>query len=73
MTSEGGIETALSKLSAAPTKKPRGLLGDIEQLSEAVQRYPWTSLAELRGDPQILKKLEETEKLLKELRRALTK
>jgi ParB family transcriptional regulator, chromosome partitioning protein len=73
MASEGGIDTALSKLSPAPAKKPRGLLGDIEQLSEAVQRYPWTSLAELRGDPQVLKKLEETEKLLKELRRALTK
>ena len=73
MTLEGGIETALRKLSLVPTKKPRGLLGDIEQLSEAVQRYPWTSLADLRGDQQVLRKLEETEKLLKELRKALSK
>lgn len=73
MSSEGSIETALSRLAPTPPKKPRGLLGDIEQLSEAVQRYPWTALAELRGDQQLLKRLEDTEKLLKELRRALSK
>ena len=73
MSSEGGIETALSKLAPTPPKKTHGLLGDIEQLSEAVQRYPWTALAELRGNQQLLKRLEDTEKLLKELRKALSK
>jgi hypothetical protein len=40
-------------------------LGDIEQVSESLRRYPWTTLAALKGDPHVQRKLEETEKLLK--------
>jgi ParB family chromosome partitioning protein len=40
-------------------------------LSEALRRYPWTTLAEMKGDPQVIRKLEETEKLLKDLKKAL--
>ncbi len=50
-----------------------GLLGDIEQVSESLKRYPWTTLAALKGDPQVLRKLEETEKLLKDLKKALSR
>jgi ParB family transcriptional regulator, chromosome partitioning protein len=69
----GTIDTALRVLEPAPAKKPHGLLGDIEQISESLQRYPWTTLATLKGNPEVLRKLEETEKLLKELRKALAK
>ncbi len=68
----GTIETATRSLSA-PQKKSHGLLGDIEQLSESIQRYPWTTLAGMKGDQQLIRKLEETEKLIKELKRALSK
>jgi hypothetical protein len=30
-------------------------------------------LAEMKGDPQVIRKLEETEKLLKELKKALAR
>jgi len=73
LSSEGSIETALRNLTPVPPKKTQGLLGDIAQLSEAVQRYPWTALSELKGNPELLKRLAETEKLLKELRKALAK
>jgi len=73
LAGDGGIETALGKLAPAPSKRNQGLLGDIEQLSQAVQRYPWTALADLRGNQEVLRKLEDTEKLLKELRKALSK
>ncbi|MFZ3201023.1 MAG: ParB N-terminal domain-containing protein [Candidatus Acidiferrales bacterium] len=69
----GSIETALRSLGPPPSKKAHGLLGDIEQISEAIQRYSWTTLAALKGDQQVLRKLEETEKLLKELKKALTR
>jgi hypothetical protein len=36
-------------------------------------RYPWTTLAEMKGDPQVLRRLEEAEKLLKDLKKALAK
>jgi hypothetical protein len=35
--------------------------------------YPWTTLAEMKGDPQVIRKFEETEKLLKELKKALAR
>jgi ParB family transcriptional regulator, chromosome partitioning protein len=73
MSGDGTMESALRKMNPAPPKKGQGLLGDIEQLSAAVQRYPWTALADLRGNQEVLKRLEETEKLLKELRKALSK
>ncbi|MGA2431431.1 MAG: ParB N-terminal domain-containing protein [Candidatus Acidiferrum sp.] len=69
----GTIDTALRVVVPAPAKKQHGLLGDIEQISESLQRYSWTTLATLKGNPEVLRKLEETEKLLKELRKALAR
>jgi ParB family transcriptional regulator, chromosome partitioning protein len=73
VSSGGTIDSALRGLAPAPTKKPHGLLGDIEQISESLQRHPWTTLVTLKGNPELLRKLEDTEKLLKELRKALSK
>ncbi len=73
LSADGTIESALHTLSPMPSKKGQGLLGDIEQLSESIQRYPWTTLAALKGDQQLLRKLEETEKLLKDLKKTLSR
>ena len=73
LSSDGGLESALRSLAPPPSKKVQGLLGDIEQISESLQRYSWTTLAALKGDPQVLRKLEETEKLLKDLKKALSR
>jgi ParB family chromosome partitioning protein len=37
-----------------------------------MKRVPWTMLAELKGDPDILKKIEDAEALLKSLRKTLS-
>lgn len=74
LSKDGTIESALQKLGpTAIAKKRSGLLGDIEELSEVLRRYPWTKLAEMRGDQQVIHKLEETEKLLKDLKKALSR
>jgi ParB family chromosome partitioning protein len=69
----GAIEEALQKLGPPSPKKGHGLVGDIESLMESIKRHPWTTLGTLKGDQHVLAKLEETEKLLRELRRALAK
>jgi ParB family chromosome partitioning protein len=69
----GNIESALRKLGPTPTKRGHGLMGDLEQLNEALRRYPWTTLAEMKGDAQAIRTLEDTEKLVKDLKKALTK
>jgi ParB family chromosome partitioning protein len=73
LSPEGTLDSALGTLSPPPSKKAQGLLGDIEQLSESLQRYPWTTLTALKGDQQVLRKLEETEKLIKELKKTLSR
>jgi ParB family chromosome partitioning protein len=72
LSPDGSIEAALRTLSPTPPKKGEGLLGDIEELAETLQRYPWTTLTALRGNPQVLRKLEETENLIKELKKTLS-
>jgi ParB family chromosome partitioning protein len=73
LSNEGTLETAMRTLSPASSKKAQGLVGDIEQLSESLQRYPWTTLTALKGDQQVLRKLDEAEKLIKELKKTLSR
>jgi hypothetical protein len=40
---------------------------------DVIKGYPWTTLANLKGDPEVVRALDETEKLLKDLKRALSK
>ena len=47
------------------------LAGDIQQLTAAIKRHPWTALKESRGDARLLEKVEEAERLLRELKKAL--
>src|SRR6266536_4134982 len=59
LSKKGSIDTSFRKLSPTPKKKPSGLLGEIEELSQALQRHPWTAIAKLKDDPQAIKKIEE--------------
>jgi ParB family transcriptional regulator, chromosome partitioning protein len=73
LSAGGTIESAFRTLAPSSSKRSQGLLGDIEQISESLQRHSWTTLAALKGDQQVLRKLDETEKLLKELKKALSR
>ena len=74
LSKDGSIDKAHKKVipSSTKTKRGQGLISDIEELSDSLRRYPWTSLAEMKGDRQVIRKLEETEKLLKDLKKALS-
>ena len=59
---------------APPEKKNKsGLAGDLDSAIESMKRVPWTALAELEGDPEILKKIDEAEVLLRSLRKTLSR
>ena len=73
LSDDGSIDSALLKLGPAPAKKRQGLVGDIHALADVIKGYSWTTLASLKGDPDVVRALDETEKLLKELKRALSK
>lgn len=69
----GTLESALRKVGPATPQKSSGLLGDIEALAESLRQYSWTALAELRGDANVLRELTGVEKLLKDLRKNLSR
>lgn len=73
LTECGSIESALLKLGPEPMKRRAGLAGDIQALSDSIRGYSWTTLAELKGDPELVKSVEEVEKLLKDLKRNLAR
>ena len=69
---EGDLETASLRVSAHTKKERSGLSGELDAAVEAMKRVPWTTLAELKGDPDILKKIDDAEALLKTLRKTLS-
>jgi len=73
LTDGGSIDSALLKLGPGPSKRRQGLTGDIQALADTIKGYPWTTLADLKGDVDLIRTLDETEKLLKDLRRTLGK
>jgi ParB family transcriptional regulator, chromosome partitioning protein len=68
---QGDIDSAVMRLGTYPKKDKAGLAGDLGSAIESMRRVPWTVLSDLKGDPDILKKIEDAEALLKSLRKAL--
>jgi ParB family chromosome partitioning protein len=72
LSERGDLESAMLRPSA-PEKKPKGgLAGDLDAAVEAMKSIPWTALQELKGDAEVLKKIDDAEALLKSLRKALS-
>ena len=72
LTPEGDIESALLRLAPTATK-PSGLAGELEAMLLAMKSVPWTVLEELKGNVEILKKLDEAETTVRSLRRTLSR
>ena len=71
LSREGDLDSAMLRVGPPARKDKSGLAGDLEAAIESMKRVPWTTLAELKGDPQILKKIDDAETLLKSLRKTL--
>lgn len=71
LSAEGDLDTA--GLRVAPEKKEmRGLSGELNAVVEAMRRVPWTALEEMKGDTELLKKIDDAQALLKSLRKNLS-
>jgi ParB family chromosome partitioning protein len=71
MSRQGDLDSAMLRLGPIPKKDKSGLAGDLETAIESMKRVPWTALSDLKGDPDILQKIDDAEALLKSLRKAL--
>jgi ParB family transcriptional regulator, chromosome partitioning protein len=73
ISDEGDIESSLLRIVTPPDKKPAtGLISEIEATIEAIKRMPWTSIEELKGNSEVVQKLDDAEELLRTLRKNLT-
>jgi ParB family chromosome partitioning protein len=71
LSAEGDLDTA--GLRVAPEKKEmRGLSGELNAVVEAMRRVPWTALEEMKGDTELLRKIDDAQALLKSLRKNLS-
>jgi ParB family transcriptional regulator, chromosome partitioning protein len=71
LSRQGDIDSAMLRLGPPQKKDKSGLTGDLDSAIESMKRVPWTVLSDLKGDPEILKKIDDAEALLKSLRKAL--
>ena len=72
LSAAGDLELAMLRVSPSDKKDKSSLANDLDAALESMKRVPWTVLADLKGDPEILKKLDDAEALLKSLRKTLS-
>jgi ParB family transcriptional regulator, chromosome partitioning protein len=72
LSEDGDIDSAMLRVAPAARKK-QGLSGELDSAVEAMKRLPWTALEEMRGDPDVLRRIDEAQALLKSLRKTLAK
>jgi len=71
LSDSGDLESAQLRIPVAEKKGNDGLLTNLETAVQTMKNVPWTTLQELKGDPNVLKQLDDAEKLLQSLRKAL--
>jgi ParB family chromosome partitioning protein len=72
LKNEGDIESAMLRVSPS-ARKPKGLAAEIDNAIDSMKSVPWTTLEELKGDRELLKKINDAEALLKSLRKTLSR
>jgi ParB family transcriptional regulator, chromosome partitioning protein len=72
LTEQGDLETASLRVAIGHKEKGGGLATELDAAVQAMKRVPWTVLAELKGDADTLKKIDDAEALLKTLRKTLS-
>lgn len=72
LSDEGDIESAMLRIPRPePSAKGRPL-GELDAAVEAMRQVPWTTLQGLRGDEDVIRRIDEAEDLLRSLRDALS-
>jgi ParB family transcriptional regulator, chromosome partitioning protein len=59
-------------VAPAEPKSQGGLIDELNAAAEAMKRVPWAALEQLKGNADILRRIDETEALLRSLRKTLS-
>lgn len=72
LSGAGDLESAMLRVPA-PDKNPKPeLVAELDAAMDAMRRVPWTTLEEMRGSAEVMKRIDDAEALLRTLRKALT-
>lgn len=72
VSEEGDIESALLRITPIEKSSKTGLVGELDAAMNAMRRVSWTALEDLKGNPEILKRIDDAEALLRSLRKTLS-
>ena len=72
LSEEGDIDSAMLRLGPNANKEKSGLGSELDTVVETMKNVPWTALAELKKDENLLKKIDEASALLATLRKTLS-
>jgi ParB family chromosome partitioning protein len=72
LNDQGDIDSAMLRVRPPDKAGGKPVPNDLESALEAMKSIPWIALQEMKGDRNILKKIEDAETLLQSLRKALT-
>ena len=68
----GDLETAMLRVAPGAKKREPDFISNIDATIESMKLLSWMALEDLQNDPEVLKKLENAEALLKSLRHTLS-
>jgi ParB family chromosome partitioning protein len=72
LSDEGDIDSAMLRILPTQEAGAGGLIADFDAVIDTWKRMPWTTLAEAKGNPDVLKRIDDAEALLKSLRKNLS-
>ena len=74
LSNDGDIDSALLRIAPEEKSKDESdLLTQLDAAMDSIRRAPWTTLEEHRGDPRLIRRIDEAEELLKMLREKLSR
>lgn len=72
LTDGGDLESSMLRLGAAERPKSGNFTDDLDVAVDSMKKVPWATLQELKGNRELLAKIEDAEQLLRSLRSALS-
>jgi ParB family chromosome partitioning protein len=72
LNAQGDIESAMLRVASVKKPSEGGLPAELDAVMETVKKIPWTELQELKGDIELLRKIDAAETMLKSLKKALS-
>jgi ParB family chromosome partitioning protein len=73
MSRDGDLETAMMRVAPDDKKRDPDFVSNLDATVHSMKQLPWMALEDMKGDPELLKKIEDAEALLRSLRQNLSK